>query len=392
MMKEVTEDIAIDEGIDPLAGSLNRLHLSSRTREALKNAGMRTIQDILTAEQEKRLMQVRNIGKACRKEIELALNERGISLDGSVLVVKSYSENPSTPTNKADNENPPVRDRETQAAPVAEAASPVEMSPQASATISFEQYQAVAQNNSALPKTAVFVDYEHWVFSLKELYQRKPNIDTWFSDLKKRGHLLEVTFFGDFSDDGGMKDELANIRIFSNRIIETKNPNEHHKKDFTDFIMLDNIYQKVFASPEIEQVVIFTGDGHFSSVASYLRNYCSKIVGVYGIDKAISKQLETVSDWCVRIPFVDEPCLDCRAAILKNLKYAEEHTISPTFLNTVRYVAEFYDFPEDLVTSELRLMLDEGVVQTFAERSRWDFTTMLNILKVNWELANASGA
>ena len=224
----------------------------------------------------------------------------------------------------------------------------------------------------------------------RKRHGRRPNSRTWFEDLETRGRLLEVTFFGNFSDSGGMKNEIANIRMYTNRIIETKNPSEHSKKDFTDFIMLDNIYQKVIASPEVEQVVLFTGDGHFSSVAAYLRNFLSKTVGVYGVDKSISSQLEAISDWCVRIPFVDEPYMECREAILKNLKYAEAHTKSPTFQATVRLVAERYNLPDDAVEAELRLMINEGVVYTVSERSRWDYTVMLNILKVNWNLAGQS--
>jgi len=234
-----------------------------------------------------------------------------------------------------------------------------------------------ASNGAFLP------DY----FSLKNLHRRRPNLRTWFEDLKTRGRLLEVTFFGDFSESGGLKNEINNIRMYTNRIIETKNPSEYSKKDFTDFIMLDNIYQKIIASPETEQVVLFTGDGHFASVASYLRNFCSKVVGVYGVDKGISGQLEGISDWCVRIPFVNEPYMECREAILKNLKHAEDHTKSPTFNSTVQRVAEHYNLPDDAVEAELKRMIAEGVVYTVSERSRWDYTVMLNILKVNWELA-----
>lgn len=244
-----------------------------------------------------------------------------------------------------------------------------------------------APHDQAPPlKTAVFVDYEHWYVALKEIHQRKPNLGAWFDDLTQRGKLLEVTFFGDFSDAGGMREEINNIRLFSNRIIETKNISLHAKKSFTDFIMLDNIYQKIISSPEIEQVILFTGDGDFCSVAAYLRHFCAKVVGVYGVDGAISSQLEATAHWCERLPFSAEPHVECRRAILRNLKYAHTHSKSATFRPTVRLVAEHYDLYEDAVEAELRLLLDEGIVYTMPERSRRDYTIMLNVLKVRWNL------
>lgn len=238
-------------------------------------------------------------------------------------------------------------------------------------------------------RTAVFIDYENWLVGLEKGHKRKPNIQTWFDDAKKRGKLLEVTFFGDFSGNGGMREEINNIRRFTNRIIETKNIGAYSRQSFTDFIMLDGIYQKVIASPEVEQIILFTGDGHFCSVVSYLRNFCGKVVGVYGVDGAISGQLEATADWCVRLPLDVERYMECREAILSNLRYAEAHTKSPMFRQTVRIVSEYHNLDDDLVESELRKLIGEGIVYTVPQRSRRDYRVMLNILKVNWELAES---
>ena len=71
----------------------------------------------------------------------------------------------------------------------------------------------------------------------------------------------------------------------------------------------------------------------------------------------------------------------------KNLKHAEDHTKKPTFQSTVRLVAERYELPDDEVEAELKRMINEGVVYSVSERSHWDYKVMLNILKVNWALA-----
>ncbi|MDL2232020.1 NYN domain-containing protein [Ruminococcaceae bacterium OttesenSCG-928-L11] len=336
--------------------SINDLNLTPKAHAALRNARITTVGAILETERGKGLLRVRNLGKAQYEDILSVLRELCMP-EAEGLVYSEESElDMAAPELPCKNVQPPPTPT-----PVSTAA------------------------DKPLPKTVVFVDYESWYIALWEIHRRRPNIQAWFDDLRKRGQLLEVTFFGDFSDTGGMRDEINYIRRFTNRIIETKNISEHSKKSFTDFIMLDNIYQKVIASPEIEQIVLFTGDGDFCSVASYLRNFCGKVVGVYGVDDALSSQLEAISDWCVRLPFGNEPYQECRAAILSNLKYAEAHTKSATFRPTVRLVAEHYNLPEDAVEAELRLLIDEGIIYTVPERSRRDYTIMLNVLKVQWD-------
>lgn len=316
--------------LEALAGRpVEQLGLEAEVLTILRSARIKTVGEIIDLERNRRLLRVRNLGKKHYVAIQAAFSKLGIALDGTLL-----EQEPKQPEGL---------------------------------------------------KTAAFVDFEHWYVALRKIHNRRPNVQTWFDDLRSRGRLLDVAFFGNFSDDGAMRDELDQIRRFSNHIVETKNIGPHAKANFTDFIMLDNIYQKVISSPEIEQIVLFTGDSDFCSVASYLRNFCGKIVGVYGVDNAISSQLEAISDWCVRIPFSDEPYEECRSAILKNLHYAETHTKSPTFRMTVRMVADRYALPEDAVEAELRLMMDEGLVYTVPERSRRNYTLLLNVLHVKWD-------
>lgn len=74
------------------------------------------------------------------------------------------------------------------------------------------------------------------------------------------------------------------------------------EKDYTDFIILDNIYQKALASQDIEAFILFSGDGHFSSATSFLKNFYSKEVGIYGIQGSFSRQLQDTASWCVTLP------------------------------------------------------------------------------------------
>lgn len=148
--------------------------------------------------------------------------------------------------------------------------------------------------STSLPKAAVFVDYEHWYISLKSNYGLKPNIKAWFEELNQNYNLAEVNFFADFSHKS-LADEIGRIRLFSNKIIDTRSPNGV-QKDFTDFIILDNMYQKALSSEDIEVFILFSGDGHFSSVTSFLKNFYHKQVVIYGVNGSFSKQLQETAN------------------------------------------------------------------------------------------------
>ena len=54
-------------------------------------------------------------------------------------------------------------------------------------------------------------------------------------------------------------------------------------------------------------------------------------------------------------------------------------------------VSEHYNLPEDAVEAELKLMLEEGILYTLPERSRRNYTVMLNVLHVKWEKVDEQG-
>ena len=114
---------------------------------------------------------------------------------------------------------------------------------------------------------------------------------------------MEAIFFADFSHKS-LADEIKRIRPYSNKIIDTRNP-LGVQKDFTDFIILDNIYQKALLSDDIDCFVLFSGDGHFSSVTSFLKNIYGKQVGIYAINGSFSHQLKETSSWSVTLPTED---------------------------------------------------------------------------------------
>lgn len=212
------------------------------------------------------------------------------------------------------------------------------------------------------PAAAVFVDFEHWYISITKLHGTKPNIKTWARSLAKKYDIKDISFFGDFSNPS-LAGEILKIRAVTNNIIQTSNTG-NYKKDFTDFIMLDHIYQKAMFSPDIDAFIIFSGDGHFSSAASCLKNNCGKEVGIYGVKDAFSHQLKEIATWFEEVPSKTELYEKYFDMILTNLKELETTSVNsrPSFSKTVEAVSNIYGAPEEKIREALSILIESGYI------------------------------
>lgn len=238
------------------------------------------------------------------------------------------------------------------------------------------------------------MDYEHWYISLKKNFGIQPNIKGWFEELNSKVNLVEVTFFADFSHKS-LSDQISRIRPYSNRIIDTRNTTGV-KKDFTDFIILDNIYQKALSSEDIETFIIFSGDGHFSSVVSFLKNFCKKEVGIYGIEDSFSRQLQQTASWCITLPTEEDVHGSYYRLILEILKKASENNSKdiPTKEKTIKAVCALSKTATNQkVTEALNNLIDKGYIstRTVVSYSYKKKTKKVTGLFTDWEKVEKSG-
>jgi hypothetical protein len=148
------------------------------------------------------------------------------------------------------------------------------------------------------------------------------------AELKERYDVLDVTFFADFSNQH-LANEVPRIREITNNIIFTAPTGTGaHKKDFTDFIMLDHLYQRAMSAKDIDTFIIFSGDGHFSSVVSFLKNTMDKEVGIYGVKDALSNQLRNIASWVNTVPSEDDIYKPYYQAIFELLSRKEAFKLS----------------------------------------------------------------
>lgn len=213
-----------------------------------------------------------------------------------------------------------------------------------------------------LPRAVAFVDYEHWYISMDKMYHTKPDIRGWVEDMSKTMNVQDIYFFADFSK-GSLREEIPKIRGFTNKIIETGNMSARVQKDFTDFIMLDHIYQQALSHlRDVDVFIIFTGDGHFYSVVSFLKNICKKQVGIYAVRGALSSQLRLTANWCIEYPNDYDKYKPYCQAIFTYLNNHASDRYAPTFLSTIDDVSRRTGKPLDEIRGAMQWLAESGYV------------------------------
>ena len=242
-------------------------------------------------------------------------------------------------------------------------------------------------NKTALSKAAIFIDYEHWYISLDKNYHTKPDIKS-FVDVIKRDYVISAfTFFGDFSNPS-LQNEMRNIRGYTNDIVETKNGGGYYKKDFTDFIMLDRIYQTAYCNKSIDTYIIFTGDGHFSSAVLFLKNSCHKNVIVYGVKNAFSSQLKTAASKFYEVE-PDELAIPCKLIAEKLYTLEKENkNARPTFMKTVDAISLEANMDKAIIKRAMEQLLDKRCIFQYVKKIG---KNQVKLLKIDYKKCEICG-
>ena len=250
----------------------------------------------------------------------------------------------------------------------------------------FMRFDFLKSNKKKKPLCTAFVDFEHWYIGLERQYGVKPDIKGWKEQLEKEYEVEEIAVFGDFSNVG-LRGELDKLRDTTPIIFDTKTHSEHYKKDFTDFIMLDYIYQKAMMRRDIDTFIIFTGDGHFSSVVRFIINQCKKQVGIYGVTNALSAQLKLSASFYHEIPSDSEVYQTDYKLIAQNFDYLTVHRefgINSTPEKIVERISAKHKIEKVEIAKALCQMLDDGYIYKAIVKD--EKHGKLSVLKPNWEL------
>lgn len=238
-------------------------------------------------------------------------------------------------------------------------------------------------------RAIVFIDYESWFYSYKRLFHFRPDPRSFRAELEKEYDLEDIMIFGDFSP-AEMAAELPGLRGITNTIIETGNTFNRRKKDMTDFIMLDYIYQYADGHGKIDTYILLTGDGHFQSVVKYLTQKKKKEVLLYAVRGALSRQLREAATQVQELPREEELKRRYYGMILQYLEYAEHHAgIIPTFAETGETVAKQNQVNRGIVEQSLAELVHQGYITKRSLRVKEGHS--VKILTPEWERLRRDG-
>lgn len=247
------------------------------------------------------------------------------------------------------------------------------------------------RNKSSKPSAFVFVDYEHWYVSMIKKYSLRPRVRQWRDGIAEKYDIKEMLFFADFSNPG-MRAEIPRIREVTNLVIETQNTSPHYKKDFNDFIMLDYIYQKALSSVDVNTFIIFTGDGHFSSVVRFLVQNCGKKVIIYSVRDGLSGMLKSVCSKAYEIPTDNDIDITYYSMIAKQINDTDttgRRLSEPSFSSVVSAVSEYYGIDRETVKDEANKMSQHGYVTVTSHKL--SYNKRISTVRINKEKLASDG-
>jgi hypothetical protein len=157
--------------------------------------------------------------------------------------------------------------------------------------------------------------------------------------------------------------------------------------------MLDYIYQKAMTNKKTDAFIIFTGDGHFSSVVRFIINSCRKKVGIYGVKNAISYQLRDSASYYREVPEGAEAFSTYYKMIANRMSYLMVHREAPsasTENEIIAKVSEKNGAKRKTVAIALEQMIKAGYLYKSAEQNGKKAKKNAP-LKANWQKMEQDG-
>lgn len=239
------------------------------------------------------------------------------------------------------------------------------------------------------PDVVAFVDYEHWFYGYSNRFQMKPNVDEWLDELKEEYVVKDVFVFGDFSEPN-LESDMKRLKKITKSIIHTASEKDGVDKDFTDVIILDQIYRYAAKKKSPKVFVIFTGDAHFLKVAEYLKELGKKVI-IYGVRHAFSNKLKSVANSYVEMPRQSQQKDYYNDLIFNSLDHLEKKSkkSKATYWKTVENVAKYNKMPKDRIKRALDNLIRQKYIQEQRELGKGG--KKIKVIKVDWERVKRDG-
>ncbi|MHB8916912.1 MAG: NYN domain-containing protein [Desulfocucumaceae bacterium] len=220
-------------------------------------------------------------------------------------------------------------------------------------------------------KVAIFVDYENLFYSMYNKFQAQPDPMDFIRIARQYGQIMSARAYGDFEKNPYIKNEVPKLRAASFEVVHTRTELVGGKeKSYTDFKIVEDLFVFKEENRDVENIILATGDGHFSNIVARMKIRDGKRVIVVGVKGSISRELQMSAgrDDVVEISGIsyEVDSEDLKRFILvqeERYRYLTFIRTAHAYLEKMKVPGEYRDFCIKKVIMAMNRLIDEGYLE-----------------------------
>lgn len=173
-------------------------------------------------------------------------------------------------------------------------------------------------------EVALFIDFENIRYGMKNNYAREPDPQMLMAKARKYGPVSQAFAYADFTEHPDYFRRKLEVAGITPRDTPRRSPDVAHKSS-SDMAMLMDIIDCLLDRPNVNTLILMTGDSDFIRVVARARNRFNKRVIISGVPGSVSGDLiasadaadpVVEADWAVVNPPPEPPSFESSTPLL----------------------------------------------------------------------------
>lgn len=144
-------------------------------------------------------------------------------------------------------------------------------------------------------EVALFIDFENIRYGMKNNYAREPDPQMLMAKARKYGPVSQAFAYADFTEHPDYFRRKLEVAGITPRDTPRRSPDVTHKSS-SDMAMLMDIIDCLLDRPNVNTLILMTGDSDFIRVVARARNRFNKRVIISGVPGSVSGDLIASAD------------------------------------------------------------------------------------------------
>jgi uncharacterized LabA/DUF88 family protein len=144
-------------------------------------------------------------------------------------------------------------------------------------------------------EVALFIDFENIRYGMKNNYAREPDPQMLMAKARKYGPVSQAFAYADFTEHPDYFRRKLEVAGITPRDTPRRSPDVAHKSS-SDMAMLMDIIDCLLDRPNVNTLILMTGDSDFIRVVARARNRFNKRVIISGVPGSVSGDLIASAD------------------------------------------------------------------------------------------------